>query len=692
MRDRVVATLVRLARLATQHDALVMAGRSHNVAAQATTLGKRFASAAEELLVAYDRLDELIARYPLRGIKGPVGTAQDMLDLLDGDAAKLADLEDRVAGHLGFARVLDSVGQVYPRSLDYDVVTALVQTAAGPSSLATTIRLMAGLELVTEGFQPGQVGSSAMPHKMNTRSCERVNGLTVLLRGYASMVGELAGDQWNEGDVSCSVVRRVALPDAFFAADGLFETFLTVLDEFGVFPAVVDRELERYLPFLATTKVLMAAVRAGVGRETAHEVIKEHAVAVALAMRESGAEGNDLLRPARRRPAARALPRRPRRPGRRAADLHRRGCRPGRPGRRPGRSRRCSAPGGGRLRSRRDPVTVEVRASTYGDPDVVALVAEVQQEYVALYGSEDATPMAPEEFVAPEGTVVLAYVGGELAACGAFRRHDALDRGDQADVRPSGASRPGSRPGRARRPRGSSAGRGLHQHPARDRRAAARGDGVVRELGVHRGRAVRPLPVQPAQPQLREGPHSGMTRSVTLVLVDADGVLLGALPPYPVDVPYWQETSDVVAEAVRLYGVTVDVLRLLTAEHPVPHGGAVTYLAEVGPDAVPTTLPLAPVSGHVAALALDDEPLRAPYARLGGPAASLAWARSVVGPDHVATQQRTWNLSAIWRLDAPGSTVWLKQVPAFFAHEAAVLAWAQDAVAGDDAAAARRGR
>ena len=118
-----------------------------------------------------------------------------------------------------------------------------------------------------------------MPHKMNTRSCERVNGLMVILRGYASMAGELAGDQWNEGDVSCSVVRRVALPDAFFAFDGLLETFLTVLDEFGAFPAVVARELDRYLPFLATTKVLMAAVRAGVGRETAHEAIKEHAVA-----------------------------------------------------------------------------------------------------------------------------------------------------------------------------------------------------------------------------------------------------------------------------------------------------------------------------------------------------------------------------------------------------------------------------
>jgi adenylosuccinate lyase len=224
-----------------------------------------------------------------------MGTAQDMLDLLGGDPHKLARLERRVAEHLGFARVLASVGQVYPRSLDYDVVTTLVQLAAAPSSLATTIRLMAGHELVTEGFQAGQVGSSAMPHKMNTRSCERVNGLAVVLRGYASMIGELAGNQWNEGDVSCSVVRRVALPDSFFALDGLFETFLTVLDEFGAYPAVIARELDRYLPFLATTSVLMAAVRAGVGRETAHEVIKEHAVAVALAMRERGQADNDLL-------------------------------------------------------------------------------------------------------------------------------------------------------------------------------------------------------------------------------------------------------------------------------------------------------------------------------------------------------------------------------------------------------------
>jgi adenylosuccinate lyase len=294
VRDRCVALLARLAGRAAEYADLVMVGRSHNVAAQATTLGKRFASAADELLVAFARLEELLARYPLRGIKGPMGTAQDMLDLLGGDPSALARLEQQVAKHLGFGRVLTSVGQVYPRSLDHEVLGALVQLAAGPSSLATTIRLMAGHELVTEGFQAGQVGSSAMPHKMNTRSCERVNGLAMVLRGYASMVAELAGSQWNEGDVSDSVVRRVALPDAFFAFDGLVETFLTVLDEFGSYPAVIERELERYLPFLATTKVLIAAVRAGMGREAAHAVISEHAVAVALAMRDKGAS-NDLL-------------------------------------------------------------------------------------------------------------------------------------------------------------------------------------------------------------------------------------------------------------------------------------------------------------------------------------------------------------------------------------------------------------
>ena len=294
-RDKSIAALDRLIGLAVVYSELAMAGRSHNVAAQITTLGKRMATFAEELLFAVERLEELIDAYPLRGIKGPVGTAQDMLTLLDGNAEALSKLESRVAAHLGFSNLFTSVGQIYPRSLDFEVTALLVQLASGPSNFATTVRLMAGQELATEGFLPGQVGSSAMPHKMNARSCERINGFHVILRGYMNMCADLSGQQWNEGDVTCSVVRRVALPDSFFAIDGLMETFLTVLDAFGAFPAMIDRELDRFLPFLATTKILMAAVQSGVGRESAHEIVREHAVATALAMREMPDAQNDLL-------------------------------------------------------------------------------------------------------------------------------------------------------------------------------------------------------------------------------------------------------------------------------------------------------------------------------------------------------------------------------------------------------------
>jgi len=293
--DRMVAAITRLGRLAAEHAALAIVGRSHNVPAQVTTLGKRWATAGDELLVALARVQDLLRRYPLRGISGPMGTAQDQLDLLGGDPDRLAILQHAVARHLGFDQNLGSTGQIYPRSLDLDVVSALVQAAAAPSSLATTIRLMSGHELVTEGFAAGQVGSSAMPHKMNARTSERISGLAVILSGHLTMVSGISGHQWNEGDVSDSVVRRVALPGAFFAIDGLYQSFLTVLYELAPFPAVIERELARELPFLATTKLLMAAVRAGVGREQAHEVIKEHAVAVALARREKGAVDDDLL-------------------------------------------------------------------------------------------------------------------------------------------------------------------------------------------------------------------------------------------------------------------------------------------------------------------------------------------------------------------------------------------------------------
>lgn len=293
VRDRLVSLLSRLATLAATNIDLVMVARTHNVAAQATTLGKRFADVAEETMIGLERVEELLARYPLRGIKGAVGTRLDQLDLL-GDAEAVDQLEQMVAQHLGFGRVLDSVGQIYPRSLDLDVVSALVQAVSAPASAATTLRLMAGNELATEGFSAGQVGSSAMPHKMNSRSAERIGALRTILDGHLTMAASLAGRQWNEGDVSCSAVRRVMLPDAFYAADGLLQTAISILDDFGVFAAVVDTELQRELPFLATSRILGDAVAAGLGREEAHQLIKDHAVEAVLARRE-GTTGPSLV-------------------------------------------------------------------------------------------------------------------------------------------------------------------------------------------------------------------------------------------------------------------------------------------------------------------------------------------------------------------------------------------------------------
>ena len=288
VRFKAVAALGLLAQRAVEFRDLMLTARTHNVPAQPTTLGKRFAMFGQELLIARARLDDLIDRYPVRGLKGAVGTQLDQLTLLGGDSDKVDQLEARILKHLGFKETLFAVGQVYPRSLDFDVVSALHQTGAAAASCATTLRLMAGAGLLTEGFQEGQVGSSAMPHKVNARNCERIGGFATILSGYVAMTAGLAGHQWNEGDVSCSVVRRVALPDAFFAIDGLLETYLTVLRQLEVFPAAVAAENERNLPFLATTTILMEAVKNGAGRETAHEAIKEHALAAAKALRTGG--------------------------------------------------------------------------------------------------------------------------------------------------------------------------------------------------------------------------------------------------------------------------------------------------------------------------------------------------------------------------------------------------------------------
>lgn len=295
IRLKAMAALSKLADRAEQWSTLVLTARTHNVPAQLTTFGKRLSMFGEDLLCAIRELNQIIDNYPVRGLKGPVGTQMDMMTLFEGDSDKVAQMESAILEHLGAGSALQTVGQVYPRSLDFEVVSVFVRLASGPSSFAKTLRIMAGHELASEGFAKGQVGSSAMPHKMNSRSCERLNGFAVILSGYLTMASGLTGDQWNEGDVSCSVVRRVFLPDSFYAMDGLLDTFITILNQMEVFPGMIQQENDRYGPFLATTTILMEAVKCGAGREGAYEAIKSHAVAAVKDMRSGSVSKNDLI-------------------------------------------------------------------------------------------------------------------------------------------------------------------------------------------------------------------------------------------------------------------------------------------------------------------------------------------------------------------------------------------------------------
>jgi adenylosuccinate lyase len=247
-------------------------GRTHNVPAQSTTLGRRFAYWSEEFLLALENLNHVYKNYKIKGIKGALGTGSDLKLIL---GTKWNSVEKEIGKELGIESILTAPSQIYPRSLDFQVVSSLVQLAAPVASIATNVRLMAGLGLINEGRSSDQIGSSAMPHKNNPRLCERIGGLYILLKGYLSMISEITGNQWNEGDVSESVVRRVALAESFYAIDATLRTMRKVLMELEVNEQEIALEIETELQYLLSSEVLVMATKKGKGREAAHQIILE---------------------------------------------------------------------------------------------------------------------------------------------------------------------------------------------------------------------------------------------------------------------------------------------------------------------------------------------------------------------------------------------------------------------------------
>lgn len=296
---KMVSVLRHMLDKSKEYEHILLTARTHHQPAQVTVLGRRFSMWAEELSYHIKDFENFIENLPLRGIKGPVGTQLDMSKLL-GSHQNVIKFEGVIAKELGFNKVLNSTGQIYPRSFDLSLISKLVGLSSACENFANSMRLMAGYDLLTEGFKEGQVGSSAMPHKMNTRSSERINGFGAVLKGHLTTASNLSGNQWEEGDVSCSVARRVIISDAFYTIDGICETTLTILNEMGVYETVLQKEVEKYLPFLATTQILTLAIEKGMGREEAHSIIKKYAINEALEMREGNKPelasklGNDL--------------------------------------------------------------------------------------------------------------------------------------------------------------------------------------------------------------------------------------------------------------------------------------------------------------------------------------------------------------------------------------------------------------
>jgi len=270
------ALLKAFAKQAEQHKDSSLVARTHNVPAQLTTYGRRIACYGEETLLGFEALEDFIDRYPIRGLQGAIGTCTDLFALSGESEKTVQAIQQSVLKKLGHPKTLICPSQIYPRSIDFALLSTLIQVTAGAANFSQTFRLMAGLGLVSEPFPKGQTGSSAMPHKQNPRLCERIHGLFVILRGFLVMLSELAGEQWNEGDVSCSVTRRVALPDAFFAADGLLDTALHIASKSSFHAERAQREVDTNLPFILSSQFLMASIQQGVGRETAHTQLKQH--------------------------------------------------------------------------------------------------------------------------------------------------------------------------------------------------------------------------------------------------------------------------------------------------------------------------------------------------------------------------------------------------------------------------------
>ncbi len=294
LRGKLLRLIGLLRELAMAQRELPALGFTHYQPAQLITVGKRACLWLQDFVLDFRRLHREATELPFRGVKGATGTQASFLALFDGDQEKVKQLEKRVTELMGFERAIAVSGQTYTRKLDYFVLSVLSGVAQSAGKMAGDIRLLMNLKEVDEPFETSQVGSSAMAYKRNPMRSERITSLARFVIALAANPANTHVNQWFERTLDDSANRRLALPEAFLATDGVLKLCINVIGGLVVWPLVIRRRLDAELPFMATENILMAGVQAGGDRQDLHEAIREHAMAAARQVKEKGRD-NDLL-------------------------------------------------------------------------------------------------------------------------------------------------------------------------------------------------------------------------------------------------------------------------------------------------------------------------------------------------------------------------------------------------------------
>ena len=306
IRARLVMVIDAVGYFADRHKQVACLAFTHLQPAQPTTVGKRAALWAQDLLLDLEEIEHRLATLKARSVKGTTGTQASFLQLFEGDEQKVRRLEQQVAEKMGFSQTYPVTGQTYSRKVDAQILDALSGIAQSACKAATDLRILASRKEIEEPFESHQVGSSAMAYKRNPMRCERICGLARFVMSLQSSAANTAATQWMERTLDDSANRRLVLPQAFLAVDAILNLWLNVASGMVVYPEVIARNLREELPFMATENILMAAVATGGDRQDLHERIRQHSQAAALVVKQAGGN-NDLIERLRQDPAFAAV-------------------------------------------------------------------------------------------------------------------------------------------------------------------------------------------------------------------------------------------------------------------------------------------------------------------------------------------------------------------------------------------------